>query len=146
MLSLPPSVKIYLGVKPVDMRKSFNGLARLVRHELDKDPMSGHLFCFFNRRGHLAKFLFWDRTGYCVVAKRLERGTFRLPRDVDPSVKELELESAELLLLLEGIELQGARRRARWHRGKEVPLLTAQPRQSGGSGRGQVLPFAQSSS
>ena len=134
MLSLPPSVKIYVGAQPVDMRKSFDGLANTVRHVLKQDPMSGHLFCFFNRRGHLAKMIFWDRSGYCLMSKRLERGTFRLPFEVPKDATEVELEAAELVLLLEGIDLQGSSRRPRWERHK-APELTSAPRQRAKTGK-----------
>jgi transposase len=60
------------------------------------------------------KILFWDRSGYCLFYKRLERSTFHLPADVDGSATHLEMESAELSLMLEGIDLRGARRRPRW--------------------------------
>ena len=65
--------------EPVDMRKSFNGLVALVQSVLLEDPLSGSLFVFFNRRGNYMKLVTWDRTGYCLFAKKLERGRFRLP-------------------------------------------------------------------
>jgi transposase len=80
MLTLPPSVKIYVAAQPVDARKSFDGLAALVEAEFGLEPLSGHLFLFLNRRGHVAQILFWDRKGLCIVKKRLEAGTFRLCR------------------------------------------------------------------
>lgn len=114
MLSLPPSVKIYLAAQPVDMRKSFDALANLVRSHFDLDPMSGHLFVFLGRRRHIARILFWDRTGYAIFTKRLERGTFVIPDHLPPGVRQHPIDSADLLLLLEGIDLNGARRRPRW--------------------------------
>lgn len=89
--------------KPVDMRKGFNGLEGLVATELGEDPTSGDLFVFTNRRGNLAKALFWDRTGYIIIAKRLERGRFRLRV---PGVK-VELTPRNLELLLDGIPAGG---------------------------------------
>jgi hypothetical protein len=77
VLTLPPSVKIYLAAQPVDARKSFDGLAGVVEAEFGLSPLSGHLFVFLNRRAHVAQILFWDRNGFCVVKKRLEAGTFR---------------------------------------------------------------------
>lgn len=65
MLTLPPSVKIYLAAQPVDARKSFDGLAGMVEAEFGLEPLSGHLFVFLNRRGHVAQILFWDRNGFC---------------------------------------------------------------------------------
>lgn len=112
MLSLPPSVRIFVAVGPTDMRKSFGGLAGEALQVLEQDPLSGHLFVFFNRRRTLVKILYWDRNGFCLVAKRLERGTFGLPEAAERG--GVEMEAAELGLLLEGIDLRGARRRRRW--------------------------------
>lgn len=112
MLSLPPSVRIFVAARATDMRKSFDGLANETRAVIDHDPLSGHLFVFFNRRRTHVKMLYWDRTGYCLLAKRLERGTFWLPPAGTRGV--IELEAAELGLILEGIDLSGARRRPRW--------------------------------
>jgi len=114
MLTLPPSVRVFLAVEPVDMRRSFDGLAAAVRNRLGADPMSGHLFVFFNRKRYFTRILFWDRSGFCVISKRLEKGTFRLPETVPDGAVRMEVEAAELALLLEGIDLRGARRRPRW--------------------------------
>ena len=121
MLSLPPSVRVYVGLDPVDMRKSFDGLSGQVRGVLEKDPRSGHLFVFFNRRRDLVKVLVWDRSGYWVLAKRLERGTFQVVERSDGGrVTHVEMGSADLALILEGIDLRGARRRKRF---EEIPKL-----------------------
>jgi transposase len=112
MLSLPPAVRIFVALAPTDMRKSFDGLAGETRHVIEQDPLSGHLFVFFNRRRTMVKVLYWDRNGFCLVAKRLERGTFRMPEA--PGSGVVEMEAAELGLILEGLDLRGARRRARW--------------------------------
>lgn len=114
MLTLPPSVRIYVAAAPVDMRKSFDGLAAAAREVLREDPFSGHLFVFFNRASDLTKMLFWDRSGWCLVCKRLERGRFRFPGATTEGARSVTLEAAELALILEGIDLRGARRRARW--------------------------------
>lgn len=114
MLTLPPSVKIYVAASPVDCRKSFNGLSSMVESTFGVDPLSGHLFVFLNRRGDQIRLLFFDRTGYCIVSKRLERGTFRLVRRAEGGAQHVEVDSGELGLMLEGIELEGATRRARW--------------------------------
>ena len=114
MLTLPPAVRIYVAVEPVDIRKSFDGLSAAVREILRNDPLSGHLFVFRNRRADRMKILFWDRSGYCLVYKRLERGTFHLPAEAAAHATHLEMESAELALMLEGIDLRGATRRPRW--------------------------------
>ena len=123
MLTLPPAVRIYVAVEPVDIRKSFDGLSAAVREILLNDPLSGHLFVFRNRRSDRLKILFWDRSGYCLVYKRLERGTFHLPAAAAAHATHLEMESAELALMLEGIDLRGATRRPRWDpRGARVSL------------------------
>lgn len=114
MLTLPPSVKIYVAVEPVDARKSFDGLSALVQSEFGLEPLSGHLFAFINRRGHIAQMLFWDRSGFVLVKKRLEAGTFRLTKKPADEAPHVEIDSAELALLLEGIELEGAKRRKRY--------------------------------
>lgn len=114
MLSLPPTVRIYLCTEPTDMRKGFDGLSAAVREVVGGDPLSGHLFVFINRRRDRAKILVWERTGFCIVYKRLERGTFRLPKAPAPGMCHVEVEASELSLMLEGIDLRGARRRPRW--------------------------------
>lgn len=95
------SVRVWVYGQPTDMRKSFDGLYALVRNALRQDPLSGALFVFINRRGTQAKVLYWDRTGFCVWAKRLEQGRlvsdWRLMRD-------RQMDWTELKLLLEGIE------------------------------------------
>ena len=114
MLTLPPSVKIFVAAQPVDARKSFDGLAALVESEFGLEPLSGHLFLFLNRRGHVAQILFWDRNGLCIVKKRLEAGTFRLVRKPNGEATHVEIDAAELALMCEGIELDGAKRRKRF--------------------------------
>lgn len=113
MLTLPPSVRVYVATTAVDMRNSFDGLATKTREALGHEPMTGHLFVFFNRPRTITKLLFWDRSGWCVFAKRLERGTFHPPVPSEDA-KSVELEAAELALILEGIDLRGAKRRTRW--------------------------------
>lgn len=114
MLTLPPSVRVFVASVPVDARKSFDGLAAIVESEFGKDPLTGHLFVFLNRRGHLAQILFWDRNGYCLIRKRLEAGTFRLVREAESGATHVEVNAVELALMLEGIELAGATRRKRY--------------------------------
>lgn len=114
MLTLPSAVKIYVALDPCDMRRSFDGLAGAVRERIRLDPMSGHLFVFRNRRKTLIKMIFWDRTGFLILAKRLSRGTFNLPFDAPKDASVLEIEAAQLGLMLEGIDLRGSRRRKRW--------------------------------
>jgi transposase len=102
-------VRVFVHGRPVDMRKSFTGLIALTKHALAQDPLSGHLFVFINRRGDYLKGLYWDRSGFCIWSKRLERGRFigDWSRKVDR-----QLDVTELKLLLEGIE--PARRRLRY--------------------------------
>ena len=111
MLSLPSTMRVFVATGATDMRKSFQGLVALTIGVVGQDPMAGHLYVFFNRRRTMMKSIYWDRNGYCLVAKRLERGSFVLPDAKDGVV---ELEAAELALLLEGIDLTHARRRPRW--------------------------------
>jgi transposase len=114
MLTLPPSVRLYVATQPVDARKSFDGLSLYVESVLKMSPMSGHLFIFFNRRRDQVRILYWDRNGYAVWSKRLERGRFALtPKLLAPSGPAV-IEAAELALILEGITLSGAHRRPRW--------------------------------
>ena len=112
MLGLPASVRVFVALAPTDMRKSFDGLSNAARLLTEQDPFSGHLFVFFNRRRSMMKAVYWDRNGYSLVAKRLERGTFVLPVASERGV--VELEGSELALILEGIDLRDARRRPRW--------------------------------
>lgn len=114
MLTLPPSVRVYVAAEPTDLRKSFDGLSALVAHGLRHDPLSGHLFVFRNRRGDQVRVLFWDRNGYALYAKRLARGRFHFAWKPGTGAPHVEVEAAELSLMLEGIDLAGARRRPRW--------------------------------
>lgn len=118
MLNLPPSVRLYVCVEPINLQKSFDGLSVAARRVVDADPLSGHLFVFFNRSKDLCKVLWWDRNGYALYAKRLERGRFHVPTAPRPGARHLEMEAAELSLILEGIDLTGARRRPRWEAGR----------------------------
>ena len=113
MLTWPPTVRIFVSTQPADMRRSFDGLAMIAREGMGQDPLSGHLFVFFNRRGDRVKILFWDRSGFCLWYKRLEQGVFRLPQSLAEAVNP-EVELADLSLILEGIDLSGAQRRKRY--------------------------------
>jgi transposase len=114
MLTMPPSVRVYIAAQPTDLRKSFDGLSALVAQTFGQDPLCGHLFVFRNRRGDQIRVLFWDRTGYAILGKKLARGRFHLAREVPAGATHVEVESAELSLMLEGIDLSGAVRRKRW--------------------------------
>lgn len=115
MLSFPPTVRVFVCGRCVDLRNSFDGLAGCVERILSADPLSGHLFVFFNRRGNLVKILVWDRTGYCVYSKRLESGRFSYARTGAEGETHVVVDYARLLLILEGIDLCGARQRRRFH-------------------------------
>lgn len=112
MLTLPPGARVFVSTARVDGRKGIDGLSALVRSQFAEDPLSGSMYVFFSRRGDRVRVLYWDRDGYVLVTKRLEKGTFRTPWRADQS--HVVIEAAELLLVLEGIELRGAVRRARW--------------------------------
>ena len=122
MFGLSAAVRVYLATRPADMRKSFDGLAALVSGSLALDPLSGHLFVFINKRRDRIKVLYWDRDGLAVWAKRLERGTFRLPV---AGADRVEMTTAELAALLAGIDLNAARRRVRYRR-PDTPLQNSE--------------------
>jgi transposase len=92
------------------MRKSFNGLSGVVIDIVDQDPQSGHLFLFFNRRRSMMKALVWERTGYWVLSKRLNGGRFEIFDRASREKNSFELSSCDLALLLDGIDLRGAKR------------------------------------
>jgi len=112
MISLPTTSGIYLYSHPADMRKGFSGLAGIVRDELGKTPNDGSLFLFINRRRDKLKALYWDRDGMAIWYKSLERGSFeRIRRDGQASV---QLDAADLAMLLGGISIEDAKRRKRF--------------------------------
>ena len=101
MLTTRSVRRILASRDPVDMRKSFDGLVAVVRNTLGEDPLSGSLFVFVNRRGNYLKLVYWDRTGFCLFAKRLERGRFTLPGEA----MTCELSEEAFHLILDGIPL-----------------------------------------
>jgi transposase len=107
------SVKVYLAVAPTDMRKGFDTLAALVKEFLKHDPLSGHLFLFVSRGRDRLKILHWDSGGFWIWYRRLEAGTFRLPR-VDSQTASVQLKASELAMLLEGIDLKSLKRSKRF--------------------------------
>ena len=115
MLSFPPAVRIWLGTAPVDLRRSFDGLAEQVRQHLQNDPQSGHVFVFRNKRADRIKLLYWDEDGYIIVYKRLEEGVLRWPVTA-PDQPSVSLRAAELAMLLDGIDWSKAQRGRRYHR------------------------------
>lgn len=114
MLSLPPSVRLFVATRVVDGRKGPDSLMTLVRDVLGEDIFGGHLFIFFTRRRDRVRIIYWDRNGIAMWTKRLERGRFRFQQANDEGIEVRNIEGAELALLLEGIDLAGARRRPRW--------------------------------
>lgn len=114
MLTFPPSVRVFVATQPIDGRKGAYSLAALVRSVFGKDPLNGNLYVFFTRRSDRVRVLYWDRSGFALWTKRLERGRYRPPRSADGALRVSEIEHAELALIMEGIELAGARRRKRW--------------------------------
>lgn len=115
MVAFPLGVRLLLASAPVDLRKSYDGLSALVQSELSMDVTSGDLFVFLNRRGTQVRILFWDRDGYCIVMKRLERGTFRRVKSAEGQT-HVEIDGAELAMLMEGIEAKAIVRRKRYRR------------------------------
>ena len=112
MLSWPSAVRIFLAARPADMRRGFDGLARMTTEVIRQDPLSGALFVFRNRRGDRLKVLYWAGDGYAALwYRRLERGTFRFPACEGEAV---EIRAADLTLILEGIDLSRVRRRPRF--------------------------------
>jgi transposase len=114
MLSITSTVRLFLAIDPVDMRKSYHGLTSLTESILNQDPVSGHWFVFINRRRDRIKILAWDGTGFWIWYKRLESGTFELPRLVQQDQQDIELTSAQLSLILDGIELSSVKQRPRF--------------------------------
>lgn len=114
MLSLPPSVRVFVATQPVDGRKGADSLMTIVRDVFGHDPLGGHLFVFFSRRCDRVRIVYWDRNGFAMWTKRLEVGRFRPSFSSDGRLSSVCIEAAELALIIEGIDLAGARRRPRW--------------------------------
>lgn len=107
MLGWPGPLRIFLGVRPVDFRKAHDGLVAEVRDHFLDDPFDGSLFVFFNRRRDRVKLLLWDRNGFWLFYKRLERGTFRF--EVPRGERRLPIGRAQLSMILEGIDLKAGK-------------------------------------
>jgi transposase len=108
-------LRIFLCTTPVNMSWSFDRLLGRAQEMFDQDPLSGHLFLFVNRRRDRIKILFWDRDGFCIFYKRLERGTFQLLTTTSDKAG-IELDYAQLVRLLGGLDLRTGRRRKRYRR------------------------------
>jgi transposase len=116
MMHLPASVRVYLCLRACDMRKSFDSLHALVRDYLELDAFAGHLFVFASRRRDRVKILYWDRDGFALWSKRLEKGTYAVPVAESTDERRREITAQELGALLSGIDLQQATRRKRYQR------------------------------
>jgi transposase len=115
MLSLSAHVQVFLAVEPVDLRKGFDGLRAAVESVFGRDVLDGHLFLFLNRRRDRVKLLWWDRDGLAIFYKRLERGTYELPRH-EAGTRQVALDATELALLLGGVQLSSVKHRPRYRR------------------------------
>jgi len=115
MLSLPLPVKIFWRIDPTDLRKSFDGLAAIVREELGHDPFSGHLFIFASKRRNRVKLLYFEKGGFAIWYKRLEEGTFAMPI-IAGDGKSALLSAEDFALLLSGVEPSSVKRRKRYER------------------------------
>ena len=109
------STRIWLATSPADIRCGFDRLAELAQVVTGQDSMSGHLFLFRGRSGDRLKILYWDRDGYALWYKRLEEGTFKLPR-IDGETRSVELRASELAMMLDGIDLRSVKRSKRYIR------------------------------
>jgi transposase len=112
MLTLPPGVRVFVATARVDGRKGMDGLSALVRSQFAEDPLSGSMYVFFSRRADRVRVLYFDRDGYVLITKRLEKGSYCVPWSAEQG--RVVIEAAELLLVLEGIDLRGSARRPRW--------------------------------
>jgi len=111
VLSLPSAIRIFLCTEPTDMRRGFDRLAEMVRSILKQDPLSGHLFVFRSRGGNRLKLLYWDRGGFALWYKRLEKGRFPAPVRIG---SDFRIDARELAMMLEGLEDASVHRRIRF--------------------------------
>jgi transposase len=114
MFVLPQSIKIYVSTAPTSLRKSFEGLSNEIRQVLRSDPLSGHVFLFLNRLRTQIKMMVWTRGGFTIIHKRLEKGRFTFPSRISADEVCVEIDTHELSMLLEGLELATSRFSARW--------------------------------
>jgi transposase len=113
MLSLSATTRIYIALGATDMRKGFDDLCGLVIEQLKQDPLCGALYLFINKRRDRMKVLYWDGDGLAIWYRRLEQGTFRLPK-VNPETSCIEIRSDEFTMLLRGIDLTSVKRHKRF--------------------------------
>jgi transposase len=124
VLTLPPSVRIYLATGKVDLRRGHDGLGAIVRNQWNVDIYGGHLFVFVGRRADRCKILFWDRGGFVLYYKRLERGRFRVPT-VSAGASSVTIDATELAMLLDGIDVVSVKRPKRWEPGRVAGVASA---------------------
>lgn len=110
MLSLPSGAQVFLCARPVDLRKSFDGLCAVVEAVFARSVFDGHLFLFLNHRRDRLKALWWDQDGMVIFYKRLEQGCFELPRNAD-ECDQITLDATALAMLLGGVPLATPRRK-----------------------------------
>ena len=118
MLSLGGTQRIFLCQRPVDFRKAHDGLCAIVRDQFEDDPFSGDLFVFHNGAKDRLKLLYWDQNGFWLLYKRLEQGRF--PFDVRRAGARVEIDRAQLSMMLEGIDWQNAKRSSRFTRAFDI--------------------------
>jgi transposase len=116
MLRFPASVRIFLCLEPADMRRSFDGLSGIVRSIIRESPTCGHLFVFRNKRRDRVKILWWDRDGFAIFYKRLEKGTFHFPASGDRGGQRCEVDQRDFAMILEGFEQNNLRKHSRFQR------------------------------
>lgn len=114
MLSISPSIRIFVHALPTDMRKSFDGLYAIVTQAFGKDVLHGDYFVFLNRPRNRCKILFWERDGLVVWAKRLECGSFQVPGGMDTASLTIEVDSVTLAMMIGGVDLNTGKRRKRY--------------------------------
>ncbi len=103
MLSINNAAQVFIATGVTDMRKSINGLSIMVEEELDLNPMSGYMFAFCNRNRDIVKILYWDRNGFCLWHKRLEKDRFQWP---ETALDVQQIHTRELAWLLDGLSLE----------------------------------------
>ena len=114
MLRLPASVRIFVCLEPADMRRSFDGLSGMVQSILRQSPTCGHLFVFRNRRRDRLKVLWWDRDGFAIFYKRLEKGVFHLPEPTAPDGGRCEIDARDFAMLIEGLRSRDVKKSPRF--------------------------------
>jgi transposase len=117
MLILAPSIRVFVARSAVDFRRGVDGLCGIVRDTLGADPLSGHWFVFTNKRSNRLRILVWDRNGFWLATKRLERGTFERFNGDDAT---LEIDRAKLAMWLDGIDVKKANSRRNFSRNVRI--------------------------